>query len=98
MNHNTVNVAIQVLPSSKEIHPYNIVDRAIELIQESGLKFKVCPFETVVEGKMSEILLLVEKMHKVCYDSGADSMMMYLKIQTNKDNDVRIEDKMKKYE
>ena len=36
--NNLVNVAIQVLPNSKSIHPYNIVDKAIELIQKSGLK------------------------------------------------------------
>ena len=97
MKDNIVNVAIQVLPSSKNIHPYDIVDKAIELIHNSGLKYKVCPFETVVEGKLADILTLVTKLHETCYEAGAESMMMYMKIQTNKENNVFIEDKMKKY-
>jgi len=52
MQNNIVNVAIQVLPSSKKEHPYSIVDKAIEVIQKSGLKYKVCPFETVIEGEI----------------------------------------------
>ena len=59
--NNIVNVAIQVLPVSKNIHPYNIVDKAIEIIQNSGLNYKVCPFETVIEGKLEEILQLISK-------------------------------------
>jgi uncharacterized protein YqgV (UPF0045/DUF77 family) len=97
MKNKTVNVAIQVLPSSKTTHPYDIVDKAIEVIHDSGLTYKVCPFETVVEGKLDEILALVNKLHITCYDAGTESMMMYMKIQSNKENDVFIEDKMKKY-
>ncbi len=95
--NNLVNVAIQVLPNSKSIHPYNIVDKAIELIQKSGLKYRVCPFETVVEGKLDVILRMVEEIHTVCYNSGAETMMTYIKIQSSANKDVTIEDKMEKY-
>ena len=47
---NTVNLALQILPTSKTIHPYLIVDKAIEVIAVSGLRYKVTPFETVMEG------------------------------------------------
>lgn len=96
--NNLVNVAIQVLPNSKTFHPYNIVDKAIELIQKSGLKYRVCPFETVVEGKLDVILKLVEEIHNVCYNSGTETMMTYIKIQSSANNDVTIEDKMDKYD
>jgi uncharacterized protein YqgV (UPF0045/DUF77 family) len=92
-----VNVAIQVLPVSNTNNPYNIVDRAIELIKDSGLNYKVCPFETVIEGKLEEILLLISKIQEVCYSAGAETMMTYIKIQSSAKNDVFIEDKMKKY-
>lgn len=95
--NNIVNVAIQVLPVSKTNHPYNIVDKAIELIQNSGLTYKVCPFETVIEGKLDEILQLIPKIQEVCYSAGAETMMTYIKIQSSANNDVMIEDKMKKY-
>lgn len=98
MHNNIVNVAIQVLPSSKKVHPYNIVDRAIEVIQKTGLKYKVCPFETVIEGRLNEILEVVKEIHTICYNSGTETMMMYIKIQSAAEKDVCIEDKMSKYE
>jgi len=95
--NNTVNIALQILPSSKIIHPYALVDKAIEVIAASGLRYKVTPFETVMEGNYDEIMEVVKKAQKACYAAGADSLMTYVKIQTSK-TDVSIDDKMEKYE
>ena len=97
MDH-TVNVAIQILPSSKSKHPYDIVDKAIEIIKESGLQYKVCPFETVIEGSYDEIMNIIRTIHIECLKFGADSMISNLKIQVDKYSDVRITDKTGKYE
>ncbi len=93
-----VNVAIQVLPVSKERPMYDIVDDAITLISKSGLKYRVTPFETVVEGQYSVVMELVQKVQELCYVGGADSLLCNLKIQTHAVNDVTIEDKIEKYE
>jgi len=93
----TVNIALQVLPTSATIHPYEIVDKAIEVIAASGLRYKVTPFETVMEGNYDEIMEVVKQAQEACYEAGADSMMTYIKIQTSK-GDVSIDDKMHKYE
>ena len=91
-----VNIALQVLPVSKDIHPYILVDKAIEAIAASGLNYKVTPFETVIEGTYDQIMEVVKKAQKACYDAGAESMMTYIKIQSSRE-DVSIEDKMEKY-
>ena len=91
-----INASIQVLPSGGTIHPYEIVDRAIEVIANSGLKYQVCPFETVVEGTYDDIMEVFKQSQQVCYDAGATSVMTYFKIQSSLD-DVTIEDKMEKY-
>jgi len=93
----TVNIALQILPSSKSIHPYTLVDKAIEVIAASGIRYKVTPFETVMEGSYEKIMEVVKKAQEACYEAGADSLMTYVKIQTSK-TDVSIEDKMEKYE
>ena len=93
----TVNIALQILPSSGEIHPYAMVDKAIEVIAASGLKYKVTPFETVMEGSYDEIMEVVKQAQQACYIAGAESLMTYVKIQSSV-NDVSIEDKMEKYE
>jgi uncharacterized protein (TIGR00106 family) len=92
-----VNVALQVLPTSKTAHPYSIVDKAIEVIAASGLKYKVTPFETVMEGTYDQIMDVVKQAQEACYTAGAESIMTYVKIQTSK-SDVSIEDKIGKYE
>lgn len=96
--HHKLNLAIQVLPQSSTQHPYDIVDKAIEVIQKSGLRYQVCPFETVVEGTMEHLLALIQKVHETCYQHDTDRMMMYLKIQSGKDEDLSIDDKMHKYQ
>ena len=93
----TVNIAIQILPSSTTIHPYKLVDCAIEVIAASGLKYKVTPFETVMEGNYDRIMEVVKQAQQACYAAGADNLMTYIKIQSDTE-DVSIEDKTGKYE
>jgi uncharacterized protein YqgV (UPF0045/DUF77 family) len=94
---NTVNIALQILPTSKTVHPYALVDKAIEVIAASGLRYKVTPFETVMEGSYDEIMEVVKLAQEACYAAGAESLMTYVKIQSST-KDVSIEDKMEKYE
>ena len=94
---NTVNLALQILPTTKTIHPYLIVDKAIEVIAVSGLRYKVTPFETVMEGSYEDIMNVVKLAQEACYKAGADSLMTYIKIQSST-KDVSIDDKMEKYE
>lgn len=98
MTDKLINVAIQVLPRSAKIGTYELVDRAIEVIQKSGLKYQVCPFETVIEGHYDEIMNLLKEVHEVVYAFGAEEMITNVKIQTRYNQDVLIEDKMSKYE
>ena len=95
--NNTVNIALQILPTSKTVHPYSIVDAAIAVIAASGLKYRVTPFETVMEGSYDRIMEVVKLAQQACYDAGAENLMTYLKIQSNGNGDVNIEDKMGKY-
>lgn len=93
----TVNIALQILPSSKTIHPYKLVDKAIEVIANSGLIYRVTPFETVMEGSYDKIMKVVKQAQEACYTAGAESLMTYIKIQSSL-GDVSIDDKMEKYE
>lgn len=95
--NNQINLAIQVLPRSATKGTYELVDVAIEIIQKSGLNYQVCPFETVVEGRYDEVMALVKQIHEAIYTAGADEMITNIKIQTRKNQDVYIDDKMSKY-
>ncbi len=45
-----VNAALQILPFAGGPPDYALVDIGIDLIRKSGIKYKVCAFETVMEG------------------------------------------------
>ncbi len=92
-----INVAIQVLPEAEGKVKYSLVDEAIKAIQESGLNYQVCPFETVVECDYDELTGLLEKIHTACRKAGTEKMLTNLKIQVDFNNDVTIGDKMDKY-
>jgi len=94
---NKINVAIQVLPESEDKVKYELIDKAIETIRKSGLRYQVCPFETVVECTFNELHDLIESIHEACKIAGTEKMLMNLKVQSNFNQDVTIGDKMEKY-
>jgi uncharacterized protein YqgV (UPF0045/DUF77 family) len=92
-----INMAIQILPRSNDIAPYSIIDTAIEVIINSGLKYIVCPFETVVEGNYKDLMKLITDIHDACYKAGAEEIICNLKIQSHRTKAVTIDDKLMKY-
>lgn len=76
---NNVNVDIQALPiTGGDI--YSLVDRAIGVIQESGLKHEVGPMGTTVEGDLDECLEVAKAAHRACFDSGVSGVVTIVKI------------------
>ncbi len=99
MEHqNKINAAIQVLASGNKEFAYMIVDAAIQCIQSSGLKYRVCPFETIVEGSYQEVIHLISEIRECCFREGASDILINLKLQIGQDKDITISDKMHKYE
>jgi len=94
---NRINVAIQVLPQSDGRLSYDLVDKAIEAIRDTGFKYEVCPFETVVECTYQDLSILLDKIHEATQLAGAGQMITNLKIQVSFEGNVTIDDKMQKY-
>jgi len=94
---NQVNIALQVIPISATRAAYDIIDDAIAVIRDSGLNYRVCPFETVIEGPYDRIMETVGKVQEHCFACGADELLVYVKIQNRKGGPVTIDEKMKKY-
>ena len=94
---NKINVAIQVLPEAEGKIKYTLVDEAIKYIQKSGFRYKICPFETVVECNYDDLPELLQGIHNACAIAGTERMLTNLKVQMNFSGDVTIEDKMEKY-
>lgn len=94
---NNINAAIQIIPKSKEGHIYDIIDEAIAVIQNSGLKYMVTPMETVIEGRYIEVFEVMQKAQEVALAAGADELLVNIKLHIRKGKDVTFEEKVEKY-
>jgi uncharacterized protein YqgV (UPF0045/DUF77 family) len=90
--HNKVHIAIQIVPITKQ-HPYPIIDKAIEVIQQSGIPFLVGPMETVMQGDYDAIMSVAKKAQQACLDSGAEEVVVTMKIHARKNGDVSWDEK-----
>ena len=98
MHNHTINLALQILPQVAADKVYAVVDEAIAVIHNSGVKYRVCPFETVMEGTYDQLMEVVRQAQEVCFKAGAGQILVYIKIQNNSEGDVSIEDKTGKYD
>ena len=94
---NKINLALQVIPRSDKHDLYYLVDQAIKVIQQSGLKYEVCPFETVIEGEYDQVMEVVRNARDACFEAGAEELLVNIKMQIRKGGDVGIEEKTGKY-
>lgn len=90
-----INAAIQLLPFGNDSEKYNIIDSAIALINQSSLKYKVCPFETVIEGKPEEVYALIESIRTESLKQCSD-VIINVKIHAA-NRDLNFEEKLEKY-
>lgn len=77
-------LSIQVIPktpNNEDSIPY--VDKAIEVIQRSGVKYQVNPLETTMEGELSELLEVVRQMQEALIEAGSPSVISQIKIAHN---------------
>ena len=94
----TVNLAIQFLPLRVDGETaYAIIDKAIEKVQQSGLRYFVSPFETTVEGSYARVMDLLTQMQEVAFEAGAGELLINMKLNRNFEKDLHISDKTGKY-
>ncbi|WP_408631617.1 MTH1187 family thiamine-binding protein [Metabacillus kandeliae] len=92
-----VNLAFQVLPKSEGGSTYEIVDKAIETVQQSGVKYEVGAMETVMEGELDQLLDIVKRAQDACIEAGASEVMTHMKIHYRPASGVTMDEKIKKY-
>lgn len=92
-----INLAVQIIPKSAKVDMYKLIDLAIEEIAASGLKYLVCPFETVIEGEYDAVMQVVKRAQDACLQAGADEVLVNMKLQRSATGDLHFEDKIDKY-
>ncbi|MCX7614726.1 MAG: thiamine-binding protein [Clostridiales bacterium] len=89
------NVSLQVVPRGTD-DIYATVDKVIEYIIASGVKYVVGPMETTMEGELPQLLEIVEKAQEICVEAGADRIISVVKIDYSPKG-VTMDEKIAKY-
>ncbi len=92
-------LAIQCLPlaaAKNKEEVYALVDRAIEVIDASGLSYTVGPLETVIEGPLEKLFEVAQEAHKAILAGGAERVATYMKLFTGPEMGSS-EEKVRKY-
>jgi uncharacterized protein (TIGR00106 family) len=90
----TVNLSIQVLPLTDDAFP--IVDEAIAVIEQSGLRYEVGPMETTIEGPLDALMEVAKQAHLACMQAGAQQVVTVIKIADARGG-TTIDEKVGKY-
>ena len=70
MHDYIINASIQIVPIVQDKHPYLWVDEAIAIIQQSGIKHKVGPFATELEGNYQEVMNVIHAVNEFLFAKG----------------------------
>ena len=90
------NVSLQVIPSVSEERIYPVVDKVIEYIASTGVKYEVGAMETTMEGELDDLLEIVKKAQEICTEESASRVCSMVKIDYKKEG-VTMDEKIKKY-
>lgn len=88
MQQPQASIAIQMLPKVDGEEVIRVVDKVIEHIRASGMRYVVGPFETTVEGDFDALWELARECHRICIREGAPGVSSYIKVAYNPDAGV----------
>jgi len=97
MHQYTINASIQIVPIVLDKHPYQWVDEAIAIIQQSGIKYEVGPFATVLEGTYDEVMRVINQVNEYLYQKGCAEWISNLQIQIRSKGDITGDEKTEKF-
>ncbi|MGY0684068.1 thiamine-binding protein [Mammaliicoccus sciuri] len=70
---------IQIIPEHQQTGVIPLVDEAISIIDQSGLKYEVHPLETTIEGDLNACLILIEQINERMVELECDSIISQIK-------------------
>ena len=88
MHNFIVNASIQVVPVTQARHPYEWVDEVIALIVQSGIKYEVGPFATVLEGTYDDVMKVFHAVNELLLEKNCPEWITNLQVHTRSTEDM----------
>jgi uncharacterized protein YqgV (UPF0045/DUF77 family) len=96
-NNQIMNAAIQVVPLEKSATAIEMIDRSIEIIQQSGMNYSVSAFETNVDGTWEDIISLLTSLRNQLKNEAVEDALINVKFQISNGKSVVGDDKTRKF-
>lgn len=90
-------VQLSILPISEERHLAEPIARAVEIIHDSGLEYRLTPMGTLIKGDWKEVMGVIRKCHEAVRED-FDRVTTQIKIDDVKDRDISFDDKIQAVE
>jgi len=97
MHNYIINASIQIVPVVSDKHPYEWVDEAIAVIQQSGIKYEVGPFATVIEGNYTNVMKVLDNINEYLCNKGCNEWICNVQIQIRSKGDITGDEKTEKF-
>ena len=97
MHNYLINASIQILPIVQDKHPYEWVDEAIAVIRQSGIKYEIGPFATVLEGTYEEVMTVVNKVNEHLLNQKCNEWIASVQLNIRSMADISADEKVSKY-
>lgn len=77
---------ISIIPvGTKTTSVSKYVALAVKVIKQTGLKYKLCPMGTMVEGDVKELFNIAEKIHESIFTTDVKRIVTTIKIDDRRD-------------
>ena len=98
MHQYLVNASVQIVSIVLDKHPYEWVDEAITIIQQSGIRHEVGPFATVMEGTYGEVMQVIHAINEYLYSKGCAEWISNIQLQVRSDRSITANEKTEKFQ
>lgn len=91
-----VIVEVSIVPlgtGSPSVSPY--VASCLEVLNKAeGIRYQLTPMGTILQGPLAEVMAVIQQMHEVPFERGAQRVSTYIKIDDRRDKRQNMEDKV----
>jgi uncharacterized protein (TIGR00106 family) len=85
------------MPITDNSHLSEPIAKAVKIIHESGLEYRITPMGTLIKGEWKEVMNVIKKCHETLRKE-YDRVMTQIKIDDLKDGESTFDDKIKSVE
>ncbi len=90
-------VHFSIMPISNQSSLSGPIAKALKIIHESGLEYRLTPMGTLIKGEWNDIMKVIKKCHEAVREEH-DRVMTQIKIDDSKTREYSFDDKVKAVE